>query len=346
MSDSFCSDIVPFDKVWFKDCFHMAFLTITNSILGNADCILMNQFPVYECDSFLRVHVNHINPVSSILSSRGISNISFKKVEDINTVIQNSLHNGFIPIVAVDLYDLSVRKDTYRKVHKGHSVIIHECDFDKDLCQIIEQPFMFSYKYRFYFESISCILNGYDDFIKYSNNDKFFISTIPDICCINGSVPSICLIAAEKKSKQIRDIQSIKQFIEIWEKNWDTIMDSILQIDSFCNIFVKTVNELKERECFIYLQDVVIALNDIILYKRYEEYIFGLYMDIHNSQESNNIIFYYTMIRAMLSKMIIRKRIDNNHIFECARMLRIICEYEKKYYNCVLDKNTSISKTL
>lgn len=320
--------INPFNTLWFKDCYHMAMLPVIVNNLGNAECILYNQFFTYDfSENGITVVSNDFTNLYDILTSKNIECMPFVKVYDLICFVKTAIQTNHCIIIGLDNYYEEIRRDLYMIKHQAHSVLIHGIDTEKEIVNILEQPFFYSYDYKSCCLSFKSLEDGYNNFVERrdGNFKDFFYKQLTSISCIQGLLPSACIISVkEQKKKSKNDLQARERFIESIQSNISEIYEKIECINRFIEDFEKFYLLCNDENN----QFIVNNLSEVINNKLIEHYLystlFELESDILRLQKS--IIIDWGGIRSILSKyMFSKKRIDTHIISSCEKLKRIIC---------------------
>ncbi|MBU5317320.1 BtrH N-terminal domain-containing protein [Clostridium bornimense] len=329
-----CYDIKPFTDVWVKDCYHMSMLPGIIYTIGNADCVLFNQYfkyALYE-DSIVFQNYDYKN-VYEILKSNNVKVLPIEKVKNIHRFISEKLQSGNVIIIGIDNYYENIRRDFYKKKHSGHSILIIGVDYLNKRYKIIEQPFFYSINYQYYEIEFEYLEKSYKSFLKNKDDNYFFYNKLTDTTRINGAIPSICTIDVKALKRQALNEVIRKHYKEELASKQQEIIDSLCMIQKFRDNFERIYEECKNESR--YSLDIIKNLNGTINNKILEIYLLKLVEPIEDEMDkiSKNVISRWSEIRTILSKYMFSNEYNAKHMENGLCILQQIYNEESYFYN-------------
>lgn len=330
-------DINLFTEIWFKDCFHMSLIPIVKKVLGNADCLMFNQYFIYDIDNTGVIGLNNeFKNIYELLREKNVD-ILYDYGNNIIETINSLISSGFFVIVGIDNYYETVRTDSYMRQHNGHSIVICGLDYEKQIYYAIEQPYMFSFEYQFIQIPFLDIKKGFDSFLDNRKHGKdFFYNELSEATKIQGKyIPCFCAI--KDKIINIQDVdkfsrQNFKQQLCINEqaifKKLSCIKKYSKKIELYYDLYYKnskTGSEQIKRIC------------DIINNKKVEYYLFQKLDIVHEDIEEKNsfVIAAWSQIRNYIAKLQYSRKYSITHIKDIQIILQQIYVNEYEYYKII-----------
>lgn len=317
--------INPFTDVWFKDCYHMALIPAVVNSLGNADCLLFNQYFTYKkMGDIITAETCEFESVYDILTNKNIDVMPFVTVYDIIQFVRYAIRTNHCIIVGVDSYYVPMRRDTYNKKHQGHSLLVCGIEDTKEKVTIIEQRFFASSDYRPYTIDYSCLEICYKEYIKNRNNKDFFYKYLTRASCIEGVQPSACLISARRLSTAECDMQDREKFLKRIKIKTADIYSSLKVVEAFEREYERIYKNCSYET--LSNTSLISGISEIILAKNMEAYIWKqlIAMNIDLYETYTSISDLWGQVRALLSKHMYTGNINLQHMEIGAELLKRI----------------------
>lgn len=137
------SGVKPFNDFWFKSCYYHQLISGLHILGIDGRDILLNDFAYFGKDfSFDNDGIINERELSKAIGYKILRvNINEKK-------LIKSINKGYPVIVGVDCYYLESRKETYKKTHSSHFILVY--GYDKLLRQVsvIDHNYINSYMFE------------------------------------------------------------------------------------------------------------------------------------------------------------------------------------------------------
>jgi len=178
--------------------------------------------------------------------------------KNLTRAIHEKIEAGYLIIVWVDCYYLSIRADTYHKFHNPHTILIYGIDTEKQLYYAIEHREIESLKYERKLIPFSDIIDGYKSFnetykTEFFNVKPFHFYKLNEESSYHQNINEIAL---DYHNKLLKNIQTSENKAAIIQSHLGTI-----------NTYLKNQRVLDEK-----LDDIFTSMNDIINAKKAELY--------------------------------------------------------------------------
>lgn len=312
----------PFTDVWFKDCHHMALLTILNLYKIDNSNLLLNQiyyYDIYNGKIVLKC-IDQKN-VYDILQLNGLVCIDHEYIVE-STELIHMIYESPI-IIGIDCFYESIRKDCYKKRHMLHSLVIYK--YSNEFAYVVEQPSFFSSEYKIYKNSLNEIIQAHNSYLQNINNDDYSFRPLKNICYLNGRKPSLLTF---NKADVKREKYKFEEYLITLQNNTDSIKNGLLQIINYSNYFDIICSQNKK-----YLIEQVEYISDIILNKKIECYIWCKFLnDIYEKgiivEKTNQVIKQWILMRKIIAKMIYSEEVDASYVYNAKKVLNCIYDEE------------------
>ncbi len=314
--DRILFNVKPFNRLWFKDCFHMSLIPAIDFINGNADFFMYNQMYNYVfSENYLSINTIEFDNLYSILDNYKIRyEVKVNQIDIISYLI-NNLSNSKLTIVGIDNYYESIRRDCFLKKHNGHSVLVCGVNFSKELFYIIEQPFTYSFKYSLQELSFIDMEKCYLSFVQNHAKKEFYCNKIYNSCLYNNEIP-LSVTLDTKKIGQPDNLfdkniykHNLKNNFKLLEKGIESLK---IFSDNYKNIYDNCSSENKNS------MEIIKNLNCIINAKNVEIYIHNKMSLLSDMQKNNGITIaeLWSQIRTLLSKYMYSHKRNESHLFQ------------------------------
>ena len=138
--------IKPHNEFWFQNCLMHALAQITGS-LGIIDCLLFDNIFVYENGweeerpTLIIKQEYHKGWVKCLEEKNIYAQFISCKTNELIDKIKRSINKDCPVITYVDCYYESLRKDSYKKIHLTHNLLITGYDDDKMMFHVLEHNY-------------------------------------------------------------------------------------------------------------------------------------------------------------------------------------------------------------
>ena len=208
--------IIPFNEFWFRNCYYRQLVTGLSALEVDTDKILFNSItfarPGFRLDERGIVSGKRLEAACGYRVDRC-------ELEESGTIA--CINSGKPVIIGVDCYEIKERKDTYRKKHIPHFVLIYGYDSEAGTFDIIDHNYINDFNYIkkvAYMADIRKAQEGYK---------KFFGGKTPSCHILQkrrGIKKEIDLISELYKKKQLkasfensmRNLQMLEGRIDSW----------------------------------------------------------------------------------------------------------------------------------
>ncbi|MFC5407302.1 hypothetical protein [Cohnella soli] len=141
----------PFNEIYFRNCFYNALFPVIRHFGRTEDCYILNESHSYEMDeeTYQIYHATkYLRSDQELLEYINIAGPRLDLRDNVVSRIVQAIDDGHPVIVFVDCFYLSIRPDTFHKLHCLHSLLIHGYDTERQLFHIIEHEYRDSYLYE------------------------------------------------------------------------------------------------------------------------------------------------------------------------------------------------------
>lgn len=355
-------EIIPFNKVFYKTCFHNSLFSVIRHFDKSLIPILANDIFIYEYNCDRNLSQNGMADVfdktlHELLNDMGIAvqaqtHISSKtgditpSEEDIYLLNQFSRYIGCIAVdnknstdrllhdikqalshkrpvlLWVDCFYESIRKDTFNKEHWMHTLLVYGFDDNRETFHVIEHSLKENLAYKKQEISYKDIKDAYEGFVA---------NYMP-----HAKLPTYYEFFLSDSSGSPLDI-NISNYKDVYRENMirnkDRIMvgleNLMLMIDNISRIV------MDEQELESKIGDVITMLNTIIKAKQLEHYnilaLFGSAFNIFLS-DVENVIEMWNQIRQIVVKYSYSSRYNSKKMMLAVEQMNTIYEVECRYY--------------
>lgn len=136
--------IEPFNDVYYINCYYSCLFSTIKYLGKDIKDLLVNTIYCYEVSQLydkiiFSTEIGRKDEVAAQLKTMGIHATRKNEVDDVFESIQTAIDNKKPVIVFIDPYYLSYRKDTFRKFHSNHAVLICGYDNKNQKVHLIDQ---------------------------------------------------------------------------------------------------------------------------------------------------------------------------------------------------------------
>ena len=298
--------IKPFNDLMLKSCYYNQLAAGYSAFGIDPKIIAGNYLQLYEFDEITKkLDVKHIELLddSDLFDLTGIKRIFVGFVDDLKDFVITQIDNQCPVLIPVDGFSLSYRKDTYKKIHNSHFILIYGYDKYKSKFYINEHAFLNSLDYREKIESIQMINRAYKQFFsELVKENKKLTVVLSKQKQANGNFCNYYNKAIRKMDSQIK--QSEKNLIQ------------------GIKFIKKCMSDDFERKK--YQDQIINFLGDIKWYKNVQNNLFhsiikNIELQKVTEQIYQNFIFIYGMIvkqklTGNINKIKLSERLD---LLEC-----------------------------
>lgn len=171
-------NIQPFNEIYYKDCFYNSVISVVDHFSGSRYPILSNDILFYRLSDStdpcsLQIVYQDADSLDQVLERTGLTVRTIDRCERLIDDIAASINAGCPVVIWVDCYYESIRRDTYNKIHWGHTLLLYGIDLDNHQCAIIEHQNRMNLNYRPHIVGFDDILRPYQGYLKVFYQAKF-----------------------------------------------------------------------------------------------------------------------------------------------------------------------------
>ncbi|WP_052429379.1 SDR family NAD(P)-dependent oxidoreductase [Paenibacillus borealis] len=362
----------PFNNVFYKYCFYNSLFSIVFHARGNIFPYLANDFMLYTygkteslADFFVSYHSSHsvrqlaalmeidVYAESHFSNKQAEFNISESDIvmlnnyyEDIGTGISNmrpvskllgaledAMRNKRPVIIWIDCFYDSNRKDTYKKHHWPHALLILENDSENRRFLIIDHDKRGSLNYKKRYTRYEDVFQAYEGFLA---NYK-----------IHTKLPTYFEFHYELK--ELGDYESELNLSQVtYAKNILKVSEKIYTGLSDLNRFLIKIEEIVsiESQFRIHAQELIEKLNGVSDGKSMEAFrsriLWGASSPL--TVQADHILAKWGQMKSIITKYYFSGKYDPEKIENVKYLLRDIQKREEEYYILVLSEMEDILK--
>ncbi len=353
-------NIIPFNKVFYKTCFHNSLFSVIRHFDRSLIPIQVNDIFIYEFDCNRTLSQNGMRDIfdktlCELLTDMGIAirtktHICSKtgavtpRGEDIYLLNQFSRYIGPIPVgdknstdnllsdikqalsqgrpvlLWVDCFYESIRKDTYNKEHWMHTLCLYGFDDRRKVFHVVEHNFRENLTYKKQEISYKDIKDAYEGFI--ANYMPY------------AEMPTYYeFFLSDDTGDSIREM-SLSDYKEVYRKNTLRNRDKVMMGLESLKRMVDNLGSIvmNEQELESNIEDVITVLNSIIKAKQLEHYnllsLFGSESNILNDIEK--VVDLWNQIRLIIVKYSYSSAYDRKKMMLVVEGMNRIYESECK----------------
>lgn len=359
-------NIMPFNTVFYKTCFHNSLFPVISHFNRSILPFAANDLFIYDISSVHPLEERPMRniphkTIPDLLQDMGVcivhrTHSTLKQQEftptvedtkllgqfsyhiglceiherrDISNVIAdiiNALTNNRPIIIWVDCFYESQRKDTFKKEHWMHTLLIYGYDDNEKMFYVVEHTYRDNLTYRELRISYDDIFNAYQGFI--SNYQPYV------------HMPTFYEFYAE------HDTQSTLSYLHVFTENIRNHQYEITQGLNSLPALVRSINTvlLHKTKLQQHIDSVINTLNAIVTSKQIEYYnIYLLFKDNKIVDDMRKIVESWTIIRQVLIKYKYSQVYNHSKIFEITQQLNALVMLEQSYYAELLNTEPTIS---
>lgn len=171
-------NIRPFNEIYYKDCFYNSVIPVIDHFSGSRYPILSNDILYYQLPdstdpSSLQIIYQDADSLDQVLERTGLTVRTIDRCERLIDDIAYSIKAGCPVVIWVDCYYESIRRDTYNKIHWGHTLLLYGIDLENRQCTIIEHQNRMNLNYRPHIVGFDDILRPYRGYLEVFYQEKF-----------------------------------------------------------------------------------------------------------------------------------------------------------------------------
>lgn len=316
--------IEPFNEIFYKSCFYNSLIPIILHYEKNITPIIINDICVYQKKDDLILEVCYLtqHDLLDIIGSMGIRVNYKEKSESIQSDVMNAINHQNPVIIWVDCYYASIRPDVYEKKHQAHTWLIFGYDVKHQVFHIIEHSIKDNLFYRKKVVSFDELENAYQGYLSHFHKMNADMTYYEFVNC--------------KHSQNI-----VIDYKVVYENN---ILNNKNQIQNGLNLLQHYIEDyqllaLTEEQLHDKIDELVVALNDIINAKKIVQYRCGM---IYSSQSKkyeliSKILRQYQKIRGILVKYQYTSIYRLKDMEQSIPLMKDIYSMECEYLNMIID---------
>lgn len=320
--------IVPYNGVYFKDCFYNAFFTALSFFGCDITPFLINEVIIYkfirkEVGKLLKPQYISVESMDVLIKNSSVSVDVPKKTEDMLKELLNYVSRGYLVIIRIDCYYEPFRKDTYQQVHWSHAVLVYGYDIEKRKLMIYEHENINSLIYKQVSMSFDDLLLCWDGYVKnFYEKEKVPI-----------------LIAITKKEEGEYNLSGNeyqnRYFYNLYKYQVE-IQESINEFDSFIRYVGWILEQSKTNVDELYynvVQIIKAKQSEIMIFDALDTSIFFKLKEI-----GNKIISQYQYIARQLGRYKAIQRLEEERKNKIIENMVNISNLQKVYYEILFMK--------
>lgn len=255
--------IVPHRLFYYKSCFFCALFPIVQYYGKDIYWVMLNDTVNYGMIHTVRGEFPTIRYQSAYSLEKRLSDMGIIQEEkdilsedDLIAAVTVDIGCGSSVILWVDCYEIKYKKDTYKKEHIPHSILILGVDASNKTCHIIDNDDLNSINYDYKvidFHELYCAYRSYIDELQMFMNSKTYFGYKYD--------ESLC---REDAGAFASDYYKI--IVETAKNNG---YQSEQVLDLYQQLFEKSLNDTNHLQAN--LQDYILSMNDIVNARRAEQ---------------------------------------------------------------------------
>jgi hypothetical protein len=171
-------NIRPFNEIYYKDCLYNSVIPIIDHFSGSRYPVFSNDILYYQLldntdPSSLQIIYQDADSLDQVLERTGLMVRTIDRCEQLIDNIAYSIKAGCPVVIWVDCYYESIRRDTYNKIHWGHTLLLYGIDLENRQCAIIEHQNRMNLNYRPHTVGFDDILRPYQGYLEVFYQAKF-----------------------------------------------------------------------------------------------------------------------------------------------------------------------------
>lgn len=329
----FIQGIEPFNEIFYKNCFYNSVFPIIKYYKKSIFPLLINDVVIYNkedtTEGAMSLNASYL-PVMSLdelLKCESFRLESVMKSKDIISELKAGINTNCPVIVWVDAFYEPLREDTYKKIHRDHTLLVYGYDDEQRIFHIIEHEHMDDLDYakrEISYDDMQRCYNGFLENYWNNANEPTVYKNFHNVNC-------------EAESKNIKQdyIQMLKHNLS---SQRDSIMTGIKYLKEFRNCFQKEF--LMKDNLDKNIEDNILKLNNIINVKRVQMYVFQALFDdtFEGMKLLEGIIDHWSKIRGVVVRYYYTQRYKLSVFQDLIESVDRIIELEEKINNLFYDQ--------
>ncbi|KJD42528.1 BtrH N-terminal domain-containing protein [Paenibacillus terrae] len=326
MKSKILEPISGFNEFFYKSCYFHSLFPALIYLNKNISSILAYDVNVYKilndaqgllCQS--RPDVDHT--LMEILDNIGISTEGIRYANNLHERIVKAIQRERPILLWVDCYYLSIRNDTYNKIHFPHTLLVHGYDQDQQIYHIIEHKNKehLSYENRILpMEDLNKAYEGYQLINSFDIQETY------------------CEFYLNEDRYNVKNLNSSEEadfYLNLLLNKKQEILNGLTELDSFIAWFSQR-DETRIPFSLDYTFKWLEYLNDIIFDKKAEQYKLRVFFG--NPEKAkiaiDSIVSSWTDIRAVIAKLYYSQNYNEKSFISISDQLSRILELEYQYY--------------
>lgn len=320
--------IIPFNEIFYKDCFYNYFFAITKYYNRPMEPVFANDIFVYQKEEEknpFQVDTEYIvtDGLTRLIEKCGMRVKNVVVSNDIIQDVKMSVACGRTAIMRVDCYYESIRKDAYQKKHLPHMLLIYGYDDDYEQFQIIEQSDINSLDYSertiSYQEALQCYEGILENFAVGEEYPTFI-----EIYEEDPILPS-------ERNEQV--IRSKELFSYNMLKNKELLFSRLIRVQNFAKEFAGILKD--ERKLSHNIESISFSFNNMLKIKYTEAYRIAKLIDTGSELTliMEQIIRIIKLAGNVVDKYKITKVFREKSFQKVSEELNSLYHLEHNYYN-------------
>ncbi len=324
------TDIMPFNEVYYKDCFYNCLFSIVKYFQGEVMRFFLNDIILYRHSPYcwLQADVDYvlIQPVTRLLNDMSIELVECKEYGNIVYGIREALSNGMPVIVKVDCFYEPMRPDLFGTEHLDHNLLVYGYDDSMQTFNIFEHKNKNSLRYKPETISYACIQEASDGYYRHFGHLKepAYIKFCKSAC-------------REEKNKHPLEAY-VSRYAARYLENRAEVIKSMEHLLSMKNNLVDTMQnrELLEQHA----DEILESLMEIIAAKKLEQYRINSFFKNKELEDTiQDIVNGWTFVRlSILSYKYSGEYIDEK-LSNAISVMEKLCGDERKMIDLLIDSS-------
>lgn len=317
--------IEPFNDFFYCSCFYNALIPILNKYDIPISPVLINCLPCYKKydNGHLGVGFVLVRDMQQLLSSLGVVIQGDILISDIIAYIEKKLSVNQPIILFVDCFYLPYRKDTFKKTHLGHSLLIYGYNSEEGLFSVIEHSDQNTLDFKKMKISYNTVRTAYAGYLRETSGKlhTIFSFTYDETLKVNNRIDNL------HYQLYIRNTSALEEKIRL----------GIATLKWYVGEYEKIVSS-KELLATKY-QEILLCFQYIIKAKKGDRHLLNvIYAEQLHTKIADEIFHRWCEIHNIIQHYAISQRYKEQSLQRTIRFLYEIVDLEDQLYSYLLEK--------
>lgn len=310
----------PFNDLLLQSCFYNQRTAAYSAFGIDPKIVAGNYLPLYKFypkTGILKLDCREIFNKAEMQRLTGVKLNKYKIVDNFEKFVIGQINKNCPVMVFVDCFYLNYRKDTYKKMHSLHSILIYGYDDIKKIFVISEHMYLNSFKYTEQAVSIDIIKAANQSYMQRFMKGKNSLITFTRL-----KEPSMAS-AGELFLKKIAARKTdLRKSLDEFEKGMECLIACLSEqtkLESELDVIIKFLGEVRRNKN---------------VQKNLLGYVFG---ENEMYTIADRIIEDYIFIYGLMVKMKITKRYDRNALEKAIVRCEEVLFLEKKLHGLLAE---------